>query len=350
MRIVASIIICLIVTLSMARAQETINPEPEQQTTTFDSFELPNWFKSSFLDLSEDNHEAHESNRHLMVMFFQQFCTYCKATIEKNLTQKSIRKQFSDHVDVVALNIWGDREVSDIKGRETTEKEIARALGVQFTPTLIFFDQDGQSVLRLNGYVSPPEMKIALNYVTTKTYKKQSIFDYLETQKIPSNNGLLKTEPFFTTTSDLSAFSQPRAVLFEQTDCPDCDTFHRCVLALDSVRERFTPFETIQLDLWSKEPITAPNGELTTARDYAKDLNITYAPSLIFFDEQGREIIRVDSQLRSFHTEAVLEYVADAVYLREPNFQRYIEERGDRIRAQGDQGRTLGTRDICPDL
>ena len=79
-------------------------------------------------------------------------------------------------------------------------------------------------------------------------------------------------------------------------------------------------------------------------------MNITYAPSLIFFDEQGREIIRVDSQLRSFHTEAVLEYVADAVYLREPNFQRYIEERGDRIRAQGDQGRTLGTRDICPDL
>ena len=75
-----------------------------------------------------------------------------------------------------------------------------------------------------------------------------------------------------------------------------------------------------------------------------------YTPSLVLFDANGKELIRVESQLRSFHTEAVLEYVADGIYQKEPNFQRYIEERGDLIRARADQGKSLSTRDICPEL
>ena len=89
---------------------------------------------------------------------------------------------------------------------------------------------------------------------------------------------------------------------------------------------------------------------MTTARDLARKMNIIYAPSLVLFDSNGSELIRVESQLRSFHTEAVLEYIADGIYQREPNFQRYIEERGDIIRAKGEQGKTTSTRDICPEL
>ena len=153
--------------------------EPVQQVTTFDTFELPEWFKISFLDLSEDNLEAVESNKHLVVFFWQDFCGYCKDTIEKNLTQQSIRELFDEHFDVVALNIWGSKEVFGLDGKATTEKEIARALEVQFTPTIIFFDSNGKPVLRLNGYVSPAEMGVALNYVHTERYHSQTIFEYL---------------------------------------------------------------------------------------------------------------------------------------------------------------------------
>ena len=41
--------------------QAAESPEPVQQVTTFETFELPEWFKISFLDLSEDNLEAVES-------------------------------------------------------------------------------------------------------------------------------------------------------------------------------------------------------------------------------------------------------------------------------------------------
>ena len=331
-------------------AQSAESPEPVQQVTTFDTFELPDWFKVSFLDLSEDNAEAVEVNKHLVVFFWQDFCRYCKNTIEKNLTQQSIRDVFDEHFDVVALNIWGSKEVYGLDGTATTEKEIARSLGVQFTPTIIFFNADGKPVLRLNGYVSPTDMQVALNYVQNKTYESQTIFEYLAANQPRSANARLNTQPFIQDEKNLNVKGRPRAVLFEQTSCPDCDTFHRCVLSLDSVRERFEPFHTVQLDMWSTSPVTTTSGEKKTARDYARDMKIMYAPSLVLFDSAGFEIIRVESQLRSFHTEAVLEYIADGIYKREPNFQRYIEERGDIIRAKGEHGKTTSTRDICPEL
>ncbi|MGB2317122.1 MAG: thioredoxin family protein [Litorivicinaceae bacterium] len=331
-------------------AQSAESPEPVQQVTTFDTFELPDWFKVSFLDLSEDNAEAIEVNKHLVVFFWQDFCGYCKNTIEKNLTQQSIRDVFDEHFDVVALNIWGSKEVYGLDGTATTEKEIARSLGVQFTPTIIFFNADGKPVLRLNGYVSPTDMQVALNYVQNKTYESQTIFEYLAANQPRSANARLNTQPFIQDEKNLNVKGRPRAILFEQTSCPDCDTFHRCVLSLDSVRERFEPFHTVQLDMWSTSPVTTTSGEKKTARDYARDMKIMYAPSLVLFDSAGFEIIRVESQLRSFHTEAVLEYIADGIYKREPNFQRYIEERGDIIRAKGEHGKTTSTRDICPEL
>ena len=331
-------------------AQSAESPEPVQQVTTFDTFELPDWFKVSFLDLSEDNAEAIEVNKHLVVFFWQDFCGYCKNTIEKNLTQQSIRDVFDEHFDVVALNIWGSKEVYGLDGTATTEKEIARSLGVQFTPTIIFFNADGKPVLRLNGYVSPTDMQVALNYVQNKTYESQTIFEYLAANQPRSANARLNTQPFIQDEKNLNVKGRPRAVLFEQTSCPDCDTFHRCVLSLDSVRKRFEPFHTVQLDMWSTSPVTTTSGEKKTARDYARDMKIMYAPSLVLFDSAGFEIIRVESQLRSFHTEAVLEYIADGIYKREPNFQRYIEERGDIIRAKGEHGKTTSTRDICPEL
>jgi thioredoxin-related protein len=344
------IIIMALACLVPFSAHTAESPEPVQQVTNYDSFELPEWFKVSFLDLSEDNLEATETNKHLVVFFWQEFCAYCKNTIEKNLTQQSIRDVFDAHFDVVALNIWGDREVYGLDGEATTEKEIARSLDVQFTPTIIFFDAEGKPALRLNGYVSPAEMQVALDYVQNKTYESQTIFEYLAANQPKSVNAALNTQPFIQNKTKLDIKGQPKAVLFEQTSCPDCDTFHRCVLSLDSVRERFKPFHTVQLDMWSSTPVTTPSGETKAARDYARDLKIMYAPSLVLFDSDGSEIIRVESQLRSFHTEAVLEYISEGIYQREPNFQRYIEERGDIIRAKGEQGKTKSTRDICPEL
>ena len=55
----------------------------------------------------------------------------------------------------------------------------------------------------------------------------------------------------------------------------------------------------------------------------------------MFFDRSGTEVFRIDAYLRPFHLASSLEYVASGAYRDEPSFQRFIQARTERLRAQG---------------
>lgn len=65
----------------------------------------------------------------------------------------------------IALNLWGDREVTWLDGRRMSERDFARLMRVQFTPSLLFIDGDSRIVARLNGYHPPHRIRAALDYV-----------------------------------------------------------------------------------------------------------------------------------------------------------------------------------------
>jgi thioredoxin-related protein len=64
-------------------------------------------------------------------------------------------------------------------------------------------------------------------------------------------------------------------------------------------------------------------------------LNVTYAPTIVYFNRQGEEIIRSDSYFRIFHTQSVMDYVLSEAYRDEPSFQRYLSARAGAIREKG---------------
>lgn len=64
-----------------------------------------------------------------------------------------------------ALNIWGDRDVTWTDGRTMREKDLARALGVQFTPTILSFDESAKVIARLDGYYPPSQSEAVLDYL-----------------------------------------------------------------------------------------------------------------------------------------------------------------------------------------
>jgi thioredoxin-related protein len=128
--------------------------------------------------------------------------------------------------------------------------------------------------------------------------------------------------PFNLDRSRISA-GQPLAVFFEQGNCHACDILHTQPLQRETIRRMFHRFDSVQLDMWSDVPVVTPGGRATTAREWARELGIFYAPSILFFDEKGVEIIRVDSVIRFFRLRNVLDYIISKGYLAEPNFQRW---------------------------
>jgi thioredoxin-related protein len=82
-------------------------------------------------------------------------------------------------------------------------------------------------------------------------------------------------------------------------------------------------------------PVITPGGQRTTASDWAGDLDLGYAPSIVFFDRQGKEVMRIDAFFKTFHVQSVFDYVLQEAYLTEPSFQRFISARAERLREEG---------------
>jgi thioredoxin-related protein len=301
------------------------------------SFEIPTWFKQSFLDLREDVNEAKAANKRLFIYFHQDGCPYCAELVNNNFSQKDIVDYMRKHFDSLDINMWGSKEVTDIDGRVYSEKSFAEKNKVWFTPTLLFLDENGRVVLRLNGYYPPHQFKTALEYVATKQESKISFRDYYAKRSPIKAAGKLHPEPFFLKPPlNLKGMGnkKPLVVFFEQKDCSACDRLHSNIFKKPSTREQLARFDVVQLDMWSKMPLTTPDGSKTTARDWARKLGITYAPSAVLFHE-NREVIRIEAFLKAFHVQSVMDYVASGGYKTQPSLQRFIQARADKLLEQG---------------
>jgi thioredoxin-related protein len=301
--------------------------------------EFPDWFKLSFLDLRDDLMEVRkEGKAALMVYFGQKYCAYCKAFLEKDLTKEDIRTYIEKHYDVIGIDIHGQRMVTDLSGRELEENRFAVQENTNFTPSVIFYDQDGHEALRLRGYYPPYRFRAALEYVADVHYRKESFREYLARADVPLvfEPGELNHEPFFMPGPYMLDRSRipgerPLAVFFEQGNCWACDVLHTSLLSDPEIRERMSRFEAVQLPFWEDVPVITPSGERTTARKWAGKLGLFYTPTLIIFDPQGREIIRVDSVVQFYRLRNVLDYVLSGGYREYPTFQRWRESRSPGI-------------------
>lgn len=301
--------------------------------------EPPAWFKESFLDIRDDVAEAAKAGRRLMLYFYQDGCPYCAKLLRENLSDRAIADKTRKHFDVIAVNLWGDREVTDLAGKRTTEKEFARALRVQFTPTLLMLDEKGGTALRLNGYVPPHQFHVALDYAGGRLEKKQAYTDYLLTREPAPASGRLHEAPWLMKPPlDLSKRDgKPLLVLFEQKVCAACDEMHAEGFTRPEVAALLQRFRAARVDIASNEAVKAPDGKQLAMREWARKLKVIYTPSFVFFDAAGREVFRVEGYLRPFHLASSLDYVASGAYRKQPEFQRFIEARAAARRAQGEK-------------
>jgi thioredoxin-related protein len=300
--------------------------------------EQPAWFRQSFLDIREDIKEAGEQGKRLVLYFYQDGCPYCKKLLEINFSQQAIVDKTRNSLDVIAVNMWGDREVIDFKGEPTTEKQFATDLKVMFTPTLLFLDEQGKVIMRLNGYYPPHKFGTVVDYVGQHKEKEVSFRDYWARVSPLASTGKLHTDASYLQAPYRLAergSGKPLLVLFEQKDCAPCDELHLDILKRKESADLLKRFDVVLLDMWSKTPLQTPGGVDSTAAEWSKQLSIQYAPSMVLFDESGQEVFRREAYLKAFHTQGSMDYVLSGAFKTQPSFQRYLRARVAELEAQG---------------
>jgi len=280
---------------------------------------IPAWFSETLLEFPEEARDAAREGKRLMLYFGQDGCPYCKELMQINFTQRAIVEKTRRHFVAIALNIWGDREVQWTDGRRMSEKELTRALKVQYTPTLIFLDEKGAIVARLDGYYPPHRFTAALDFASGVAGKGQRFEDYMKAAAKESARPKLNEQPFLRKPPVDLKGAIPVALLFETPYCSGCDELHDEGFRRPEVRKLLEKFAVYQL---------------TPDAGRALSLRVAYTPSMVFFDG-GKEVFRIEAYLRPFHLASALEYVASRAYRTEPSFQRYIQARAERLRERG---------------
>ena len=303
------------------------------------AIDIPRWFATTFLDFREDIDEAARDGKRLLVYFGQDGCPYCTKLMTVNFSQQAIVDKTRRHFVATAINIFGDREATWTDGRTMTEKELARVLHVQFTPTILIFDEAGKPIVRLDGYYPPNQFEAVLDYAAGKLERTQALGDYVRAHAKERASPTLADEPFFMRAPyDLrrKPGGRPLAVIFETVDCGPCDELHAEAFRRDAVMEQVRQFDVVRFALGTTTPLTTPDGRATTAGDFARELGVTYTPSVVFFDASGAEVFRIGAYLRPFHFASTFAYIASGAYRSEPSFQRYLQGRADAMRARGE--------------
>jgi len=146
------------------------------------------WFLQSFLDMREDLGEARKKGKRFVVIFEQKGCPYCRELHLVNFADRTITNYIRANFEVVQLDLWGSRKVTDFDGKELTEKQFAKKYKVRFTPTILFFAKQvpagkagkDAEVARMPGYLPPKYFRVFFEYVKTGAFKTTKFRAYVK--------------------------------------------------------------------------------------------------------------------------------------------------------------------------
>jgi thioredoxin-related protein len=297
----------------------------------------PDWFKEGFYDLEGDLQEARVAGKKgIMVFFSTKTCSYCQAIIETAFKEKDIVQRLRKNYDVIGLEVFSDNEVVDPRGKSHWIKDFAVLEKAKFTPTMIFYGEGGATQLRMVGYQSPEKMRAVLRYLEGDNYTRVSLRQFMEQGKTAAKSADNKT-----VNQDLdrrNGSDMHLMVVFESADCSKCQLL-RAMLKADVLQPYLLRLDVVFINSSDKQSrIILPEGKKLSGRAWADQLGLIHSPAMVFFYDQGKEVLRVDTDiLIDKHGNTInaddekvldnirarLQFVVDEGYVALPQFQRW---------------------------
>lgn len=296
----------------------------------------PAWFKLSYLDLDEDLNDAlRDGKKGLMVYFGLKRCSYCQAFMDNTLSQTDIARRLQGLFDAVGLDIFSDNDMTDPGGRAYVVKDFVTAKKANYSPTMIFYGPKGKQLLKIVGYYPPDKFRRVLDYLEGDHYKTETLYTYINRHKSTTGTKALaiRKDPLFgnenyTLYRKDKAAHRPLMVLFEQPDCDACERFHQRVLTDKPIRRLLGRFDTLQLDSTdTRTAVVTPRGSRIAAKTWYHRLGLNYSPAMVFFDEQGKEIMRLDSETKRWRMEGTLQLILAKDYKQDTQVQRWRRDK-----------------------
>lgn len=143
------------------------------------------FFNETWGDFQEELNKAKEENKKGIFLFFEMDeCPWCHRMKTMVLNQPEVQEYYRKHFLNFSVDIEGDVEIVDFKGKTYTQKDFSEKINrVRATPVMAFYDLEGSQVVRFTGAASNVEEFFWLAEFYLDGYYKNTNFTKYKRQK-----------------------------------------------------------------------------------------------------------------------------------------------------------------------
>lgn len=112
------------------------------------------------------------------VYFYEPGCPFCARFEKETLANPKVREGFAK-LKMIKINAF-TKEPTLFDGRRISQMALARELGVDFYPTVLFLGPDGVEIARIKGFFNTPDFLEMLGYITDMRFLEETFEGYLD--------------------------------------------------------------------------------------------------------------------------------------------------------------------------
>ena len=122
---------------------------------------------------------AKDQKKHLIVDIYTTWCGWCRVMEQQTYADSEVVAYLRENFVLAKVNGESSAKLRWL-GKELTERQFARAVGVTGYPATYFMKPDAELLGGMGGFLRPPEFMIYARFVGSRWYEKGKFNDYID--------------------------------------------------------------------------------------------------------------------------------------------------------------------------
>ncbi len=142
--------------------------------------------KLDWLAFDAATDQAQKQGKHVIVDIYTTWCGWCKIMDRDTYGNAEVAAYLRENFILAKVNGESSAKLR-WKGKELTERQFARTVGVSGYPATYFLKPNAELLGGVGGYLRSPEFLIYARYVSTRWYEKGKIQAYIDSLRSASS-------------------------------------------------------------------------------------------------------------------------------------------------------------------
>ena len=138
--------------------------------------------KLDWLAFDAASERAAKEGKHVIVDIYTTWCGWCKVMDRETYGNSEVADYLKQNFVLAKVNGESSARIH-WKGKELTERQFAREVGVTGFPATYFLKPDSELLGGMPGFIRANDFILIARYVNTKWYEKGKLQDYMKEQR-----------------------------------------------------------------------------------------------------------------------------------------------------------------------